>query len=102
MAQERKLNKICQLVQLKEGMEHLDLGCGWGALINHSAKHFGTKPTGVTLSREQADFIKTKSLQMGVENAVKVNVMNAWDLPDSKQYDRITCVEMSEHIGIKN
>jgi len=39
VAQERKLNKICQMVQMKKGMEHLDLGCGWGALINHSAKN---------------------------------------------------------------
>lgn len=28
--------------------------------------------------------------------------MNAWDLPDDKKYDKITCVEMSEHIGIRD
>lgn len=29
--------------------------------------------------------------------------MNAWDIPDDgKKYDKITCVEMSEHIGIRD
>jgi cyclopropane fatty-acyl-phospholipid synthase-like methyltransferase len=29
--------------------------------------------------------------------------MNAWDIPDNgKKYDKISCVEMSEHIGIKD
>lgn len=89
------------MVQMKPGLEHLDLGCGWGALINHAAKNYDVRPTGVTLSQEQANFIKGKSIEMGVENKVRVNVMNAWDLPD-KKYDRISCVEMSEHIGIAN
>jgi cyclopropane fatty-acyl-phospholipid synthase-like methyltransferase len=35
---------------LKEGEEHLDFGCGWGALINFAAKNYGTKSTGITLS----------------------------------------------------
>lgn len=87
---------------MKEGLEHLDMGCGWGALIMHSAKHFGARPTGVTLSKEQAAFIKEKSKEMGVEGKVNVKVMNLWDLPETKKYDRITNVEMSEHIGIKN
>ncbi len=36
-AQTKKLDKICnELCMMKPGMKHLDLGCGWGALILHA------------------------------------------------------------------
>lgn len=98
-AQTRKLNKILQMANISEN--HLDLGCGWGALLIHAAKYFNSKPTGVTLSNEQADFIRARAEEEKVLDKIDVKVMNAWDLPDNKKYDSITCVEMSEHIGIQ-
>jgi len=59
--------------------------------------------TGVTLSKEQAEFARQKGQEMGT--TTQILIMNAWDIPDGpndKKYDRITCVEMSEHIGVKN
>jgi len=32
-AQERKLETVCQYVQMKPGDKHLDIGCGWGPMI---------------------------------------------------------------------
>jgi cyclopropane fatty-acyl-phospholipid synthase-like methyltransferase len=49
-AQTRKLDKVCKMLQMKEGEEHLDLGCGWGALICHASTYYGVKSTGITLS----------------------------------------------------
>jgi len=43
------------------------------------------RPTGVTLSQEQANFIKNKSAEMGIEEKVRVNVMNVWDLPENRK-----------------
>ncbi|MCA9564161.1 MAG: class I SAM-dependent methyltransferase, partial [Myxococcales bacterium] len=50
----RKLDTVCKYVQMKPGDKHLDLGCGWGTLVAHAAKNFGTDSTGVTLAQEQA------------------------------------------------
>lgn len=65
---------------MEEGMEHLDVGCGWGALAMHSAKHFKTNVTGVTLAVEQKNFIEEKKKENSINN-VDIKVMNAWDIP---------------------
>ncbi len=101
-AQTRKLHKICKMLQMKRNGEHLDLGCGWGALINFASKYYDVKSTGITLSSEQAKFCKEQATKNKIENKVKVNIMDAWDIPSKKKYDTISCVEMSEHIGIKD
>ena len=98
-AQEKKLHMICKdMLDLKPGEEHLDFGCGWGALVNMASREYKTKSTGITLSQEQANHIAS----LGKNDNLEIKVMNAWDLPDDKKYDKISCVEMSEHIGIRD
>jgi cyclopropane fatty-acyl-phospholipid synthase-like methyltransferase len=100
-AQERKLETVCQYVQMKPGDEHLDIGCGWGPLITHAAQHHGTRSTGITLAQEQADWANARAAKAGVADRVKVIVDDYRNLP-AKKYDKITCLEMAEHVGIKN
>lgn len=100
-AQDRKLHTICKMAHMKEGMQHLDLGCGWGTLIAHAAKHYGTQSRGITLSKEQAAFARDRVDKYGVRGKAVVDVINCWDLDKPNFYDRITCLEMSEHIGIR-
>eukprot|EP00941_MAST-03F_sp_MAST-3F-sp1_P004209 g4209.t1 len=99
--QDRKLHTVCKYVQMKKGMDHLDIGCGWGTLLAHAAKHYGTNSTGVTLSKEQANFGRKRAQAYGVANRVEIMVRDYRDLP-TRQYDCITCLEMAEHVGIKN
>ena len=102
VAQTRKLHKICRMLQMEKGQEHLDLGCGWGALINLASKQYGVKTTGITLSQEQATFCNEQAKKNKVEDKVEVKVIDVWHLPKGKKYDTISCVEMSEHIGIRD
>jgi len=97
----RKLDTVCKYVQMKEGDRHLDLGCGWGTLAAHSAEHFGTTVTGVTLSKEQAEWANQQAKDRGVADRVDIRVHDYRDLPDQK-FDKITCLEMAEHVGIRN
>ena len=99
--QKRKLEMVCKTTQMKEGDRHLDLGCGWGPLITHAAKHYGTQSTGITLAQEQADWANEVAEKMGVTDKVKVLVEDYRNIPAEK-YDKITCLEMAEHVGIKN
>ena len=39
-AQCDKLDLICQKLKLKPGMRVLDIGCGWGSLVEHAARHY--------------------------------------------------------------
>jgi cyclopropane fatty-acyl-phospholipid synthase-like methyltransferase len=101
VAQERKLETVCQYVQMKPGDRHLDIGCGWGPLITHAAKHHGSQSTGITLAQEQADWANKRASDAGVAHNVRVIVDDYRNLP-AEQYDKITCLEMAEHVGIKN
>ncbi|PYJ20948.1 MAG: class I SAM-dependent methyltransferase, partial [Verrucomicrobia bacterium] len=39
VAQEQKLDYVCRKLRLRAGQRLLDIGCGWGALVIHAAKH---------------------------------------------------------------
>jgi len=112
--QANKLESVCKTVQMKPGMQHLDIGCGWGTLVVYAAKNFGTYSTGCTLAKEQVAYAKTtvngdNKWFLGKSDDVSDKV--SWIIDDyrniskhdgNKKYDVITCVEMAEHVGIKN
>lgn len=100
-AQERKLETVCKYVQMKPGDRHLDIGCGWGTLLAHAASKHGTYGTGITLAKEQADWAKARARAAGVADRVRVLVDDYRKLPDER-WDKITCLEMAEHVGIRN
>ena len=101
IGQRRKLETVSQYVQLEPGDKHLDLGCGWGTLVNHAAKHHGTTSTGVTLAQEQVAWAKQVAEREGTTDDVRWIVDDYRNIPAEK-YDKITCLEMAEHVGIKN
>ena len=100
-AQERKLDTVCRYVQMQPGDRHLDIGCGWGPLVTHAAKNYGTTSTGITLAKEQAEWAHERAKNNGVAERVNVIVDDYRNLP-ARKYDKITCLEMAEHVGIKN
>jgi cyclopropane fatty-acyl-phospholipid synthase-like methyltransferase len=100
-AQRRKLETVCKYVQMKPGDKHLDIGCGWGTLLVHAASQHGTLSTGITLAQEQAEWARGVAEKAGVSDRVRVIVDDYRKLP-SEKYDKITCLEMAEHVGIKN
>jgi sphingolipid C9-methyltransferase len=100
-AQERKLETVCRYVQMKPGDKHLDIGCGWGPMITYAAQHYGTYSTGITLAKEQAAWATERAAKAGVSDKVRIIVDDYRNLP-SEKFDKITCLEMAEHVGIKN
>ena len=100
-AQRRKLELVCDYVQMQPGDRHLDIGCGWGTLVCHAAKHHDTQSTGVTLAKEQVEWAGEVAEREGVTERVKFIVDDYRNIPAEK-YDKITCLEMAEHVGIKN
>lgn len=100
-AQERKLGLVCDYVQMKPGDRHLDIGCGWGPLITYAAEKRGSHSTGITLAQEQADWARERAIKAGCSERVEILVDDYRNLPRRK-YDKITCLEMAEHVGIKN
>lgn len=99
-AQHDKLDMICRKLRLEPGDRMLDIGCGWGGLICHAAKHFGARAHGITLSQQQHDFAQQKIEQLGLSDQVTVEICDYADHQGT--YDKISSIGMSEHIGVAN
>ncbi|KAJ3224915.1 hypothetical protein HK099_007635 [Clydaea vesicula] len=96
--QQQKLDLVTEKIKLKAGEKMLDIGCGWGTLSVHAAKQ-GAHVTGVTLGRNQNEWCMNRARQVGVEKNVRILCMDYRDIPKEK-YDKITCLEMAEHVGV--
>tara|TARA_B100000795_G_scaffold114316_1_gene84797 strand:- start:290 stop:1129 length:840 start_codon:yes stop_codon:yes gene_type:complete len=124
-AQKNKLNMICEKMHLfKPGMRHLDIGCGWGTLVRWSAKEFGAKSIGVTLSKQGGKWCRDNNTKEKLAKAndtdelkqgqCEILVCDYREVPSTlaKQnptkseeellFDVISAVEMAEHVGIAN
>ena len=101
-AQRAKLDHICRKLRLAPGDRLLDIGCGWGALVIHAAKHFGVQAHGVTISKQQLELARQRIAQAGLEDRVTVELRDYRDLQGDSVYDKIASVGMFEHVGLKN
>ena len=101
-AQQAKLDHICRKLQLQAGDSLLDIGCGWGALVIHAARHYGVHSHGITLSAEQLSLARERIAQAGLEDRVTVELRDYRDLRGDSVYDKVASVGMFEHVGLKN
>jgi len=99
-AQHDKLDMICRKLRLQPGERFLDIGCGWGALLCHAARHYGVQAHGVTLSQAQHDFAIEKIARLGLEGRVTVELRSYETLEG--EFDKIASIGMYEHVGIAN
>jgi cyclopropane-fatty-acyl-phospholipid synthase len=72
--QRRKLDYICRKLRLSAGQRLLDIGCGWGGLVLHAAKHYGVHATGITLSERQALEAHMRIAAEGIEATTDIRV----------------------------
>jgi cyclopropane-fatty-acyl-phospholipid synthase len=99
-AQRDKLDMICRKLRLRPGETLLDIGCGWGALVCHAARHYGVRALGVTLSVEQADLARARVADQGLSDRVQIEVRD-YSLLDGP-FDKISSIGMFEHVGLAN
>jgi len=71
-AQRRKHDYIAEQIGIAEGRRLLDLGCGWGALLNH-ARGRGAEGVGVALSSAQVASCRRHGLDVHLRDARSVD-----------------------------
>jgi cyclopropane-fatty-acyl-phospholipid synthase len=98
-AQRAKLELVCRKLELRFGERLLDIGCGWGSLLEHAALRHGAAASGTTLSQNQyraAQARADKALERGAR--IEVLQRDYRDLPGGP-YDKLVSVGMMEHVG---
>jgi cyclopropane-fatty-acyl-phospholipid synthase len=102
LAQEAKLELICQKLGLAPGQRLLDIGCGWASLILYAAERHGVTAVGVTLSEWQAIEANQRARDMGLADQVRAEVRDYRDLDELGTFDAVASVGMFEHVGSRN
>ncbi|HEY3601284.1 MAG TPA: cyclopropane fatty acyl phospholipid synthase, partial [Chthoniobacterales bacterium] len=95
-AQRRKLDMICQRLELRPGLRLLDIGCGWGGLAKYSVENCGCAVVGLTISRAQQEYAVCWCDGLDI----KVELRDYREVRGT--YDRAISVGMIEHVGFKN
>ena len=98
-AQEEKFDLVCRKLGLKAGMRLLDVGCGWGGMAMHAARHYGVDVVAVTLSRQQAEWGQKAVAEAGLSELVDIRHSDYRDVPEGG-FDAISSIGLTEHIGI--
>jgi len=98
IAQRRKVDLIARKLALREGDRLLDIGCGWGTMAIHAARHYGARVVGITLSEPQARYATQRSRDEGVADLVEFRVQDYRDVDDAP-FDAVSSIGMSEHVG---
>jgi cyclopropane-fatty-acyl-phospholipid synthase len=99
-AQEAKLDLVCRKLRLRPGERLLDVGCGWGALVMHAAKHYGVHAVGITLSTQQVELARDRIAAAGLEGQCHVEIRDYRDAPRLGPFDKVASIGMVEHVGV--
>ena len=98
-AEEVALVQSCQHAELTDGMEILELGCGWGSLSLWMAEHYpNARITSVSNSASQREFILRRAKERGVDANLNVVTCDINDLQCQQKFDRVVSIEMFEHV----
>jgi cyclopropane-fatty-acyl-phospholipid synthase len=100
-AQEEKFDLVCRKLGLRRGQRLLDVGCGWGGLSLHAAKHYGVEVIGVTLSQAQAQWGADAVEREGLGHLAQIRHQDYRDVPE-RGFDAIASIGLTEHIGKDN
>jgi cyclopropane-fatty-acyl-phospholipid synthase len=99
-AQAAKYELICRKlgIDATPGSRLLDVGCGWGSMAIHAARHHGAQVVGVALSREQVDEASRRVAEAGLDGQVEIRLQDYRDLR-GERFDAISSIGMFEHVG---
>ena len=92
-----KLDRLCEMLQLKPGLRVLEIGSGWGACAIHMAREYGCQVVSITISERQHAEAVRRVRAAGLEDRVEIRMQDYRDV--SGQFDRLISIEMIEAVG---
>lgn len=98
-AQNNKYARLCDLVELASDDSVLEIGCGWGGLINYIKRRYSCDTKAITISEEQYKFVTKKNTASASNDKSVVSLCDYRDLRG--KFDKILSIEMIEAVGAK-
>jgi cyclopropane-fatty-acyl-phospholipid synthase len=95
----RKLDTICQKLQLNENDHVVEIGTGWGGFAIHAASRYGCHVTTTTISQQQYDLAQQRVKDAGLEDRITLLLKDYRAL--NGEYDKLVSIEMIEAVGWK-
>jgi cyclopropane-fatty-acyl-phospholipid synthase len=96
-SQERKLDLLAELMQLRPAMRILDVGCGWGGPLVYLSKRYGVQGVGLTLSSLQK---RAADERIASHDADVTIVESHWkDYNDDQPFDVVYTDEVIVHFN---
>ena len=92
-----KLDRLCEMLQLKPGLRVLEIGSGWGACAIHMARKYGCRVVSITISERQHAEAVRRVKAAGLEDRVEIRMQDYRDTDG--QFDRLISIEMIEAVG---
>jgi len=89
-AQNAKFDLALGKLNLEPGMTLLDIGCGWGGGLQRAIEKFDVNVIGITLSRNQCQYSKTRLAAIPTDRKVEVR-LQGWE-EFTEQVDRIVTI----------
>jgi len=98
-AQRAKLELVCRKLSLAPGERLLDVGCGWGALLEHAAVHHGATAVGITLSENQLAHGRGRLARLPAASRASVLAADYRTLRPDEPFHKVASIGMMEHVG---
>ena len=96
-AQEAKLDRIAEFLEVTPTQRVLEIGCGWGPLAERLIERHGCQLTGLTLSTEQLEFARARLSRRGMTENAELQLQDYRDVQG--RFERIVSIEMLEAVG---
>lgn len=95
-AQQRKYQRVIDVLGLRAGDRVLEIGCGWGGFAEHAASQ-GIQVHGLTISPSQLEVAQQRIAACGLDELVRLELRDYRDLDG--EYDAVVSIEMFEAVG---
>ncbi len=97
-AEEAMIEVFCRRAEIEDGMDILELGCGWGSLCLWIAPRLPRcRIVALSNSRTQREYIESQCTKLGLTN-IEVLTVNIQNFNSTRHFDRVLSVEMFEHV----
>ena len=96
-AQRNKYDHIARKLMLSPADTLVDIGCGWGGMLLRSARKYGIRGVGVTLSSNQSRYGSQRIEEAGLGDRLDVRLQDYRQL--TGKFDKFVSIGMFEHVG---